>query len=101
MSSAPPVVTPETVREIASLARLRLPEQDLAQWSTQLSRIVGYIDQLKQIPAEAFGEPASPPETPLRDDVPRPGHGVEALEANAPRRMHGYGVVPRVVGQGS
>src|SRR5262249_8833844 len=114
MSSAPPVVTPgtpgtasqspigpETVRAIAALARLRLPEEDLGLWSRQLSRIVEYIDQLKRIPEEAFGDPVSGPATPLRDDSPRPGHGAEALEANAPRLLHGYGVVPRVGGQGS
>lgn len=101
MSSDSSVVTPEAVRQIAALARLRLPEEDLGLWSRQLSRIVEYIDQLRQIPEEAFGKPAPGPVTPLRDDVPRPGHGDEALEANAPRRLHGYGVVPRVVGQGS
>lgn len=101
MPSESSVVTPEVVREIAALARLRLPEDDLARWSAQLSRIVEFIDQLKGIPEEAFGRSASGPPTPLREDAPRPGHGAEALEANAPRQLHGYGVVPRVVGQGS
>ena len=101
MSSASRVVTPQGAREIAALARLRLREEDLALWSEQLSRIVEYIDQLKQIPEEAYAEAASGPATPLRDDTPFPGHGEEALEANAPRRIHGYGVVPRVVGSGS
>ena len=100
MSSDAHVVTPESVRQIAALARLRLPEAELPQWSEQLSRIVGYIDQLKEIPEEAFGAAPAGPPTPLRDDTPRPGFGEEALEANAPRRMHGYGVVPRVVGSG-
>ncbi len=111
MSSAPPVVTPgparpesaispETVRKIATLARLRLPDADLGLWSRQLSRIVEYIDQLKRIPEEAFGARAAGTATPLRDDASRPGHGDEALEPNAPRRLHGYGVVPRVVGPG-
>jgi aspartyl-tRNA(Asn)/glutamyl-tRNA(Gln) amidotransferase subunit C len=100
MPSERSLVTPETVRQIAGLARLRLPEEDLPLWSRQLSRIVDYIDQLKRIPEEAFGAPASGPTTPLRDDAPRPGHGEEALEANAPRLLHGYGVVPRVVGPG-
>ena len=101
MSSASPVVTPEVVRQIAALARLRLPERDVAVWSGQLSRIVEYIGQLEQIPEEAFGEPSPGAATPLREDTARPGHGAEALEANAPRTIHGYGVVPRVVGQGS
>ena len=101
MPSAPPVVTPEVVRRIAELARLRLPEADLPLWSEQLSRIVGYIDQLKEIPKGAFAKAPAGQATPLREDVPLPGGGERALETNAPRRLHGYGVVPRVVGSGS
>jgi len=101
MTSDLPVVTPEVARRIAELARLRLPETDLPLWSGQLSRIVAYIDQLAAIPEEAFGTAASGPATPVRADEPLPGPGKEALEANAPRLLHGYGVVPRVVGSGS
>ena len=86
---------------MAGLARLRLPQDELARWTEQLSRIVGYIEQLKQIPEEAFAAPRGAPATPAREDVPRDGRGGEALAANAPRRMHDYGVVPRVVGSGS
>jgi aspartyl/glutamyl-tRNA(Asn/Gln) amidotransferase C subunit len=100
MTSAPPVVTPEVVRKVAELARLRLPEVDLALWTEQLSRIVGHIDQLRQIPEAAFGPPKAGPPTALRADQPRPGQGERALEQNAPRLSHGHGVVPRVVGSG-
>ena len=101
MSSSSSVVTPEVVREVASLARLRLPEDDLPKWTEQLSRIVGYIEKLKQIPEEAFAAPRGTPATPAREDVPKDGRGKEALAANAPRLMHDYGAVPRVVGSGS
>jgi aspartyl-tRNA(Asn)/glutamyl-tRNA(Gln) amidotransferase subunit C len=95
------VVTPDVVRKVADLARLRVAENDLGRWAEQLSRIVSYIDQLAAIPDEAFAEAAPADATPLRSDEPRPGRGEEALAANAPRRLHGYGVVPRVVGPGS
>jgi aspartyl-tRNA(Asn)/glutamyl-tRNA(Gln) amidotransferase subunit C len=85
---------------VAALARIRVPEQDLPEWSAQLSRIVSYIDQLARIPEEAFGPPAPGMATPLRVDEPEAGNGPAALEANAPRRLHGYGAVPRVVGTG-
>ena len=98
MPSPTSVVTPEVVRKVAELARLRLPESDLPLWTEQLSRIVGYIDQLQQIPEEAFDAPEPEPPTPLRPDVPRDGDGALALEINAPRLLHGSGVVPRVVG---
>ncbi|HEY3205263.1 MAG TPA: Asp-tRNA(Asn)/Glu-tRNA(Gln) amidotransferase subunit GatC [Thermoanaerobaculia bacterium] len=100
MTSDSSVVTPEVVRRVAELARLRLPESELSRWTEQLSRIVGYIDQLKQISEEAFAAAPAEPATPLRNDEPRPGDGDLALESNAPRRLHGYGVVPRVVGSG-
>ncbi|MGH9318248.1 MAG: Asp-tRNA(Asn)/Glu-tRNA(Gln) amidotransferase subunit GatC [Thermoanaerobaculia bacterium] len=90
-------VGPEVVRKIAALARLRVPDAELSAWSRQLSRIVSYIDQLKELPEEAFQ--AGPAEaTPLRADSPFPGGGQEALEANAPALLHGHGVVPRVFG---
>lgn len=101
MTSERPVVTPAVVRKVAELARLRVPDEDLTRWAGQLSRIVGYIDQLAAIPEEAFAAAAPAGATPVRPDVPRPGEGEAALEANAPRRLHGYGVVPRVVGAGS
>lgn len=98
--SSSSAITPDVVRKVAELARLSLPEEDLARWAGQLARIVGYIDQLKQIPEEAFAAPAGGEATPVREDAPVPGHGEEALAANAPRLSHGFGVVPRVVGPG-
>ncbi len=86
---------------MAGLARLRLPPDELGRWTEQLSRIVGYIEQLKQIPEETFAAPRGAPATAAREDVPRDGRGGEALAANSTRRMHDYGVVPRVVGSGS
>ncbi|MGH9366950.1 MAG: Asp-tRNA(Asn)/Glu-tRNA(Gln) amidotransferase subunit GatC [Thermoanaerobaculia bacterium] len=93
-------VTPEVVRKVAELARLRVPEEELALWTEQLARIVSYIDQIAQIPEQAFGKPPDPPATPVRADLPRAGEGRQALERNATRRYEGFGVVPRVVGAG-
>jgi aspartyl-tRNA(Asn)/glutamyl-tRNA(Gln) amidotransferase subunit C len=101
MSSAEPPVTAETVRRIAELARLEVGEEELPVFAVQLARIISYIDQLKEIPEEAFEKLGSAGPTPLRSDEPRAGEGLAALEANAPRTVHGFGVVPRVVGAGS
>jgi aspartyl-tRNA(Asn)/glutamyl-tRNA(Gln) amidotransferase subunit C len=101
MPSSSDVVTPGVVRKVAELARLRVPEPDLPLWTEQLSRILGHIEQLRQIPEEAFAVPAGSPATPVREDAPRDGKGAEALARNAPRQAHGYGVVPRVVGSGT
>jgi aspartyl-tRNA(Asn)/glutamyl-tRNA(Gln) amidotransferase subunit C len=101
MPSSSSVVTPEVVRDVAGLARLRLPESEVPRWTEQLSRIIGYIEQLRQIPQEAFAAPRVAPATPARDDTPTDGQGKAALEANSPRLMHDFGAVPRVVGSAS
>ncbi len=83
---------------MAALARLRLPEEDLAVWTGQLGRILSYIGQLERDP----GRPEVPEpallSTPFRADSPVEGGGRPALETNAPALAHGYGSVPRVVG---
>ncbi len=89
------------VRAVAALARLRLPAAELPLWTEQLSRIVGYIEQLKQIPEDAFAAARPSAATPAREDAPRDGRGAESFAANSPAQVHGYGVVPRVVGSGS
>jgi aspartyl-tRNA(Asn)/glutamyl-tRNA(Gln) amidotransferase subunit C len=93
-------VTPDVVRRIADLARLRLPESEVPVWAGQLDRIVSYIDQLKELPEDTAASLDALPATPFRPDVPRPGMGDQALEANAGATAHGFGVVPRVVGGG-
>jgi aspartyl-tRNA(Asn)/glutamyl-tRNA(Gln) amidotransferase subunit C len=88
------------VRHVASLARLEVAEGDLPRLTEQLARIVSYIDQLKEITEESVG-PGSPAlGTPLRTDEPAiPCGGARALAENSPRSLHGYGAVPRVVGE--
>ena len=98
MSSRPSTVTPDVVRRIAALARLRLPESEVPLWAGQLDRIVSYIDQLKGLPDDAVLAAGAATGTPLRPDVPRPGTGDRALEENAGALAHGFAVVPRVVG---
>ena len=102
MASDRRAVTLPIVRNVAQLSRLSLPEQELSRWTEQLGRIVSYIDQIEAIsePAGGTEAPDSPPATPVREDEPRPGYGLEALGRNAPRQFRGFGVVPRVVGSG-
>lgn len=100
MPSQSSTVTAEVVRKVAALARLRVPEGEIALWTEQLARIVSYIDQLKEIPEGAFREAPAPAATPVREDAATSGQGQEALRSNAPRTLHDYGVVPRVVASG-
>ena len=98
MPSRPSTVTPEVVRRVAALARLQVPETELTLWARQLDRIVSYIDQLKELPADVLPAVDGGAPTPFRIDATRPGGGDRALADNAPALSHGCGVVPRVVG---
>jgi len=86
------------VRRVAALSRLRLPENEVPLWASQLDRIVSYIDQLKELPDDAVAASDALSATPFRPDVARPGMGDRALAENTPATAHGFGVVPRVVG---
>ena len=101
MSSESSPVAPEVVRKVAALARLRVSEADLPAWTRQLGRILSYIGQL-EADRRARRSPEVPlPSTPFRADVARAGGGAAALAENAPSLVHGFGVVPRVVGGSS
>ena len=98
MSSETSPVAPEMVRKVAALARIRVPDADLPAWTDQLGRILSYVGQLERIPERPVSAEAPLPATPVRSDVPRTGFGAEALHANCPATIHGYGSVPRIVG---
>lgn len=62
----------EEIRALANLARLRLTDEQVAAFAPQLSQILGYLEQLAQVPVEGV-EPFVGPELPairLRDDEP-------------------------------
>jgi aspartyl/glutamyl-tRNA(Asn/Gln) amidotransferase C subunit len=94
------VLTPEEVRKIASLARLRFPPEQEALLVHQLGRIVDYIDQLQAYEGAA-GEAGAAPPAPVREaeDVPRPCLPRELFLANAPASALGeFLAVPEVKG---
>jgi aspartyl-tRNA(Asn)/glutamyl-tRNA(Gln) amidotransferase subunit C len=95
-------LTPESIRKIATLARLRFTPEEEGVLARQLGRIVDYIDQLERFetgesdPAAALsrGQPVRE-----ADDLPRPGLPREAFLANAPASALGeFLVVPEVKG---
>jgi aspartyl-tRNA(Asn)/glutamyl-tRNA(Gln) amidotransferase subunit C len=92
-------LTPEEVRKIASLARLRFSPEQESLLVRQLGRVVDYIDQLQAYAGEGEGAPVC---APVREaaDVPRPGLPRELFLANAPASARGeFLVVPEVKGE--
>ncbi|MEO8432215.1 MAG: Asp-tRNA(Asn)/Glu-tRNA(Gln) amidotransferase subunit GatC [Acidobacteriota bacterium] len=101
MPSESSPVGPDAVRKVAALARLRVPEAELAAWTDRLGRILSHIGQLADVPVRASGAEVPLLATPLRGDEPVSGEGKRALEENSASVVHGYGGVPRVVGGSS
>jgi aspartyl-tRNA(Asn)/glutamyl-tRNA(Gln) amidotransferase subunit C len=90
-------ISPEEAKHIADLAHLEFDEPGLQRMAAEMTKILTYIDQLREI--EAVAEEGGPPmnQTPLRDDVVKPGVDREAVERNAPAWRDGHFVVPKVI----
>jgi aspartyl-tRNA(Asn)/glutamyl-tRNA(Gln) amidotransferase subunit C len=88
-----------TVRKVAKLARLELPEDRAAPMAKELSGIMAWIEQLNEVDIEGVEPMASAVAAtlPLRDDVVSDGGDPARVLANAPRSEDGFFVVPKVV----
>ena len=87
------------VKKVASLARIREPEERLAPLAAELSGILQWIEQLAEVDTEGV-EPMTSvvaQALPMRDDVVTAGGDAERVLANAPRRDQNFFVVPKVV----
>jgi aspartyl-tRNA(Asn)/glutamyl-tRNA(Gln) amidotransferase subunit C len=84
-------------RRVAGLARLEFDEDGLERMAAEMTKILGYIDQLREVEVGGFEE-ASEAVTPLRDDEPAPPVARERVAANAPAWRDGFFVVPKVIG---
>ncbi|MEL0254235.1 MAG: Asp-tRNA(Asn)/Glu-tRNA(Gln) amidotransferase subunit GatC [Novosphingobium sp.] len=93
-----------TVAKIASLARIKVTEQDLSAMVPELNGILAWVEQLGEVDVTGV-EPMTaviPNHQRLRDDVvnadPLTGGDMrDAVLANAPAPEHGFFGVPKVI----
>jgi aspartyl-tRNA(Asn)/glutamyl-tRNA(Gln) amidotransferase subunit C len=89
----------ETARRVAHLARIEVAEADLEPLASELSAILGFMEQLAEVDIAAV-EPmtsVTPMAAPLRADVVDDGGCPERVLANAPDARAGFFTVPKVV----
>ena len=88
-----------TVARIAALARIRLTEGELEPLAGELSHILTWVEQLKDVDTTGIAPMASVAATrlPMREDVVTDGSRREDILGNAPRIARGFFVVPKVV----
>ena len=88
-----------TVKKVASLARIREPEERLEPLAQELSGILAWIEQLGEVDTDGV-EPMTSvvaAKLPMRQDVVTDGGYVDDVLANAPKSAGGFFVVPKVV----
>ncbi len=88
-----------TVRRIAALARIKVPDGDLDKLAGELSNILGWVEQLGEVDTEGVKPMTSVvPMTPRRRaDAVTDGGIRDDVLANAPEHREGFFSVPKVV----
>jgi aspartyl-tRNA(Asn)/glutamyl-tRNA(Gln) amidotransferase subunit C len=88
-----------TVRRIATLARIRVEDDQLEPLAQELNGILGWIEQLNEVNVDGV-EPltgGARMAMKMRDDVVTDGGYPEKILANAPDRNGSFFAVPKVV----
>ena len=89
----------EDVLHIAMLARLKFNDEEIKYFASQLSCIIDYIDQLKEVKTSGV-EPTSHVfsiQNVFREDNVKPSLDKEAVLKNAPAKKEGLFKVPRII----
>jgi len=84
----------DEARRIAALAHLEFDDAGLDRMAAEMTAILTYIDQLKEVEGTA---PETSGATPLRADEVREGVAREDAQRNAPAWRDGQFVVPKVI----
>jgi aspartyl-tRNA(Asn)/glutamyl-tRNA(Gln) amidotransferase subunit C len=87
-------ITRDEAHRIAELAHLEFEDAALERLAAEMTKILTYIDQLREVEGSTDMSVGA---TPLREDVARPGIAREAVERNAPSWRDGHFVVPKVI----
>lgn len=88
-----------TVRRIARLSRIALPEADVAGMQNEINAILGFVEQLSEVNVEGV-EPmtsVTPMALKMREDIVTDGEKANLVTANAPQSEDNYFLVPKVV----
>jgi aspartyl-tRNA(Asn)/glutamyl-tRNA(Gln) amidotransferase subunit C len=87
----------DEARRVAGLAHLEFDDAGLDRMASEMTRILTYIDQLREVDVQGFEE-RDAAVTPMRADEVRPGTDRDAVARNAPAWRDGFFVVPKVIG---
>ncbi len=89
----------DALRNIAFLARIKVPEEDLDRLAEELSNIMGWVEMLGKVDTEGVEPMTSVVEMTLhqRGDAVTDGNCRDRVLANAPEAKDGFYAVPKVI----
>ena len=92
-------VDTNTVRKIASLARIAVTDGEVEAMTGELNNILGWVEQLGEVATYGVEPLAAviPNQLRLREDVITDGDIRDGVLANAPQAEHGFFTVPKVI----
>jgi aspartyl-tRNA(Asn)/glutamyl-tRNA(Gln) amidotransferase subunit C len=88
-----------TVKRVAHLARIALPEEEVARMQGEINAILGFVEELSKVDVEGV-EPmtsVTPMRLKQRADSVTDGGIADAIIANAPLTEDHFFLVPKVV----
>ncbi|OPX93508.1 MAG: Glutamyl-tRNA(Gln) amidotransferase subunit C [Syntrophorhabdus sp. PtaU1.Bin002] len=92
-------ITKDVVEYVAHLGRLELEPDEVELYTTQLGRILDYVDALNKLDTEGI-EPTShavPFDSVMREDEVRDSIGIDGSLRNAPERKETFFKVPPII----
>ena len=89
----------ETIKNIANLARIKVPDENLDHLTKELSSIMDWVEQLNSVNTDGVEPLASVIDVtlPLREDKITDGNCRNKVLANGPEVEDGYFAVPKVI----
>jgi len=89
----------KTTLKIAKLSRIRIKEEEIDEFSSQLSSILDWVEQLNEVNTENINplNNVSQSKLPLREDNANNDNQSKDILLNAPEKLVDFFVVPKVV----
>jgi len=88
-----------TVKKIATLARLRVNDEQMDKYATELGNIMQFVEQLGEVNTDNVEPLASVSniKPKMREDKVTDGNIQADILANAPEAQEGFFIVPKIV----
>lgn len=95
-------ITEEQVKHVAKLSKLSFSEEELADFTNQLDKIIDMVELLEEVDTTEvpFTSNVNESINVMREDVATPGMDRKELMRNVPESENGYIKVPAIMDNG-